>query len=231
MFAIGQKAGVPMPDAPEVLVIDYGLGNLFNVQRAIESVGGRAKISANPEDLQSAERAILPGVGAFIEGMKGLESRGFIAPIQRFAASGKPFMGICLGMQLLMLESEEMGSCKGLGLIKGRVQRFQEPEGAEHSFKIPNIGWGQLLPATKNAQQWAGSILEGLDKDPYLYFLHSYFIVPQDISDCLAFTEYGRDRFCSAVRKKNISGCQPHPERSGPSGQTVFRNFLQQKAL
>lgn len=208
-----------------VLIVDYGLGNLFNVQRAFESIGADAVISASPDDVARAERVVVPGVGAFGEGMKGLRERGLVEPIRAFAASGKPVFGICLGMQLLMSESEELGHETGLDLVPGKVLLLKDRDAAGIRVKIPHIGWNRLQPREGGAA-WGRTVLDGLGPEAFMYFLHSYAVAPRDPACVLGEAAYGANRFCAVLQRGNVMGCQPHPERSGEVGQRVFKNFL-----
>jgi len=207
---------------PEVVIVDYGVGNLFNVQRAFGMLGVSSAISKEKKEILAAKRLLLPGVGAFETGMGHLREQGLVETLKQYAASGRPMLGICLGMQLLMSKSEENGAHDGLDLIPGKVIRFSEPDPVPGHFKIPHIGWNSLEPT----QEWKGGILENLEADPFLYFVHSYFVVPKDTKLRVAVTEYGKDTFCSVIRSKNIVGCQFHPERSGDYGLKILKNFI-----
>jgi imidazole glycerol-phosphate synthase subunit HisH len=190
-------------------------------------------ISRDPDEVQYASKLILPGVGAFETGMEHLTEYGLVDAVKQFAASGKPMMGICLGMQLLMSTSYEKGVHQGLNLIPGKVTHFREPENGDNFFKIPQIGWNSLQTtggSVKNGTHpWKSTILEGLVDDPFMYFLHSYCVNPEDTSYRMAETEYGHDRFCSVIKKDNIVGCQFHPERSGDQGLHILKNFVSGK--
>ncbi len=212
---------------PVVVIIDYGMGNLFSIERAIKHVGGVPVISAEPSVITSAERLILPGVGAFGKGIENLTERGLVGPIKEAVASGKTLLGICLGMQLLMTEGEEFGVHAGLDMVKGMVRRFTEPNSDGPYFKIPHVGWDKLnLPASSKGNPWEGTIFNGLREEVFVYFVHSYIVVPDSPSDILAETVYGNDRFCSALRQDNLYGCQFHPELSGEVGLQIIRDFL-----
>jgi glutamine amidotransferase len=219
---------------PEVVVIDYGMGNLYSIKRALEHLGARPTVSGDPAELAEAPRAILPGVGAFGQAMAGLAGSGLDAAIAEYAASGRPLLGICLGMQLLMESSQEFGPHQGLGLIPGRVVRFREAQNGGPRYKIPQIGWNRLeLPAGADGdggrpRLWRDTVLEGLAPGSFFYFVHSYVCVPQDPAWVLAESVYGRDRFCSVVRRANVAGCQFHPERSAELGLAIYQNFLRQ---
>jgi len=221
----------------DIVIVDYGLGNLFSIQRAIERVGGKSLISYNPEQIRSAEKLILPGVGAFEDGMRGLYEKGLVSTICEFANSGKPVLGICLGMQLLLSFSEEHGLHRGLDLIKGKVVRFKEPIPGGEQYKVPQIGWNSIvLPETLHQWKisgeagrincWENSILKDLGNKPFMYFLHSYIVSVDNSEQCLAITRYGLDEYCSVLRRDNIVGCQFHPELSGESGLAILRNFV-----
>jgi glutamine amidotransferase len=206
-----------------IAIVDHGLGNLLNVQRALAAAGAASQVSARAADLEAATGVVLPGVGAFGEGMRNLERAGLVEPLQRIAARGTPLLGICLGMQLLMDESEEFGRWEGLHLIPGRVRRFDDPEPDGERFKIPQIGWNHLLPATPTS--WSGTILDGLDAGAFAYFVHSYYVEPADVADCVASAEYGRNRFCAVIARANVMGCQFHPEKSAAVGLRILENF------
>lgn len=209
-----------------VTIVDYGVGNLFNVERALRSLGAKTVISKDAHEIEDAERILLPGVGAFAAGMDGLRQSGLIDPVRAAAARGIPFLGICLGMQLLMDTSEENGTWDGLGLIPGKVRRFSAPQNGAH-FKVPQIGWNTLTPSA--GADWKRSILANLASDSFVYFVHSYYVEPRDSEDSIAETWYGDNRFCSVIRRGSISGCQFHPERSGDAGLSILRGFLEQK--
>lgn len=212
-----------------VVIVDSGICNLFNVRRAFERLGAEVVISRSSKDINEATRVVLPGVGAFGAAMTGLEQEKLIDPIRQYANSGKPLMGICLGMQLLMSHSEEYGSWEGLNLIEGNVRILKSPEEGGAKFKIPEIGWNvleenpELYPAGKT---WEGTALQGLGQNPYMYFVHSFVVVPESPKDILAYTRYGRDHYCSVVHRDNVTGCQFHPERSGEAGLKILENFL-----
>ncbi len=207
------------------------MGNLFNVIRAIEAIECEVKISDNPNTVIQSERLLLPGVGAFEDGMRDLKDNNLDSSINEFAQTGRPLLGICLGMQLLMTSSEENGLHDGLDIIKGKVVRFKDENDESNNYKIPQIGWNVLLPPQYNQNRegnnrWSDSILRDLNEKPYMYFLHSYFVVPEDDQVCLAETAYGKDLFCSVFQKDQIFGCQFHPERSGEEGIVILKNFL-----
>jgi glutamine amidotransferase len=199
-----------------IVIVDYGAGNLRSVQKALERVGATAVISDDPAVLaQPTSRGlVLPGVGAFGDGMANLRARGWIEPLRRAVGQGMPLLGICLGMQLLFDESEEMGHHAGLGLLPGRVVRF--PDGA---LRVPHIGWNQLHP-----QAPGHPLLAGLAEGAHAYFVHSFLVVPDEPGDVLATTDYGLD-FASLVGRGRIWGAQFHPEKSQEVGLRLLANY------
>jgi glutamine amidotransferase len=208
--------------------VDYGLGNLFSVQRALHRVGSPNPIISNQKgDVESAGYLILPGVGAFGDGMNNLRRLGLVPIINDYAASGRPLLGVCLGMQLIMTESEEFGHHKGLDLLPGRV-RLLRP-GSDRRFKVPHIGWNSLLPPHREVdpeQAWQGTILSEIPNDSFMYFVHSYVVAPDDPAINIASTRYGEDEYCSVLKSGNITAAQFHPELSGEDGLSIYRSFL-----
>jgi glutamine amidotransferase len=197
-------------------IIDYNMGNLQSVQNAFDKIGSQAKIVSDPDSLKEYSRVILPGVGAFGDAMQHLKLSGLDEAIKEFIKSGKPFLGICLGMQLLFERSEEFGEHKGLGVIEGEVKKFDKSS-FSHSLKVPHMGWNKIK--TKNSP-----LFNGLDESFYLYFVHSYHVVCENEKDSIATTHYGYD-FVSGVQKENIFGLQPHPEKSHKNGLKILENF------
>ena len=163
-----------------IAIINYGLGNLHSVQKALSFVGSEVVVTDDPQTILEAEKIILPGVGAFAIGMEGLESRGLVSVIREVAATRKPILGICLGMQLLFKESEEKGQHRGLGLLPGKVVLFQQPK-----LKVPQIGWNQI-EVVKDSK-----LMKGIQDSDYVYFNHGYYCLPEDVEDWLTMTEYG----------------------------------------
>jgi imidazole glycerol-phosphate synthase subunit HisH len=205
------------------VVIDYGLCNLLSVYNALKHLGVNANVSSDPQSLKQADRVILPGVGAFADGMKGLTSRGFEAPIHDFVKTGKPFLGICLGMQFLMDKSYEFGEHTGLGLIPGEVRSLKETlNKQEIDLNVPHIGWNHL---NKADVPWDRSVLSGLTPGVEMYFVHSFHAVTKDPRHTLALTPYGLS-FSSVVAKDNVYGCQFHPEKSAVMGLHILKNFI-----
>lgn len=207
-----------------VVVIDYGIGNLFSVRRAFEQCGADVAVSDDPAVLAAAPRLVLPGVGAFADGMRGLIERGLDKVVIEYAASGRPLMGICLGMQMLASVSEEFGEHKGLGIIPGRVACIprMDPEGKP--YKVPHVGWAEL--ETGNfAADWRGTILEGLEPGDAVYLTHSYAVTTDDPAHRLAYSRYNGKEVTSAIRKGNVYGVQFHPEKSAKVGLKIIANF------
>jgi len=210
---------------PEVLVVDYGMGNVGSVLRALAACGASARLTRVPAEVESAARLILPGVGAFGDGMEELRKRGLIEPIRAFAQTGRPFLGICLGMQMMLSTGEEFGIVPGLGLIEGIVQAIPQQGGNGNPRKVPHIGWNRIAPADGNGC-WRGTILDGVGAEASAYFVHSYAAVPGDAARVLAHCDYDGCRITAAIRTGNVYGCQFHPEKSGPVGLHILRNFL-----
>ena len=197
-----------------IAIVNYGLGNLHSVHKAVVKVGGEALVTENAADIRRADKVILPGVGAFADGMQGLAERGLVEVVQEAARSGKPLLGICLGMQLLFDESEEQGVSQGLGLVPGKVRLFENK-----TVKVPQIGWNQLH------FEKANPLLEGLQPGDYVYFNHSYYCEPAEQADTLISTEYGL-RYASSIQRGNLFGVQFHPEKSQRVGLQILRNFV-----
>lgn len=193
-------------------IVDYGRGNLRSVEKALEKVGFEATIMTSPEELSGVDGLILPGVGAFADAMEALNSGGWTQPLIQFARSGRPFLGICLGMQVLFEVGEEHGEHAGLGLLAGRVVKF--PPGG----KIPHMGWNSL------SLEQPSHLLEGIPNDSYFYFVHSYYAQPSEKRDIIASTDYGIV-FPAVVGKDNVWGAQFHPEKSSPWGLQLLTNF------
>ena len=202
----------------EIILIDAGTGNLRSVQKALESIGATVLRTDHPSKVLTAEKIILPGVGAFGDFMSGLRMRGLESAIRDAAMRGVPLLGICVGMQALFDVGEEMGENAGLGLLRGRVLRFAE----NLPVKIPHTGWNQVR-AEKDA-----SLFDQINDEAYVYFNHSYYCQPWNSSDVIATTEYGINYAC-AVRSENIFGVQFHPEKSQAEGLRILKNFLEAK--
>jgi len=196
-----------------IAIIDYGMGNLRSVSKAFERLGFTVNVTRDPRQIADASHVVLPGVGAFPDCMRNLEEMGLIDPVHRALSSGKPFLGICLGLQLLFTESEEFGLHKVLGWIRGRVVRFPDD-----GLKVPHMGWN-TLEIRKPAPA-----LQDLPADAMVYFVHSYYGVPEDPAVIATTTEYGQ-RFTSSIAVDNVFACQFHPEKSQAVGLRLLRNF------
>lgn len=207
-----------------VTIVDCGSGNLLSVTRAIERAGGLAEQTSAAHVIDRAERLLLPGVGAFEDGMQGLRERGLIEPIRRYALSGRPLLGICLGMQMLASCSEEFGEHGGLDLIPGRVVPVPAHDVDGQRLKIPHIGWAELLPP--QAGSWKDTLFERVAPGTAVYLVHSYYMTPESAAHTLADCEYGGHRITAAVQSGRVVGCQFHPEKSGPAGIEILRAFL-----
>jgi len=197
-----------------IAVVDYGMGNLRSVQKAFEYVGAKAVIVDRPEDIDAAERVVLPGVGAFGDAMSNLKTAGLIAPIVRAISEGRPFLGICLGLQLMFAESEEMGQYRGLDILPGKVKRF--PEGQ----RIPQIGWNEVRIQRETA------LLYGVPDRSYFYFVHSFFVASERDEDVVGVTDYGID-YASIAGNGRAFGVQFHPEKSQDAGLKILKNFAE----
>ena len=208
-----------------VLVVDYGVGNLLSVCRAFEACGATVDLNGNPERIPSAERLVVPGVGAFGDCMNELRRRQLIQPILDYVASGNPVLGICVGMQMMMRIGEEFGEHEGLGIAPGRVRAIPGTMSDGRAHKIPHIGWNALLKPTPNTV-WDGTILDGVPPGPTCYFVHSFTAEPENEQDRLADCDYNGRRISAALRVGNVYGTQFHPEKSGQIGLRILRNFL-----
>jgi len=197
-----------------IAIIDYGVGNLFSVEKAFVKLGADVIVTSDAEEIAKADKIVLPGVGAFGDCMKNLIESGLIPTILDAVATGKPFLGICVGLQILFDGSEESPGVAGLGIIKGMVKKIYAP-----ALKIPHMGWNSLELAA------ASPLFQALPKSPYVYFVHSYYAVPEDPSVITAVTEYGQ-QVTAAVAQKNIQATQFHPEKSGDIGLLILKNFI-----
>jgi glutamine amidotransferase len=202
-----------------ITIVDYQMGNLRSVQKGIERVGGQAIISSDPKTIASAEKLILPGVGAFGDAMRELSSRGLVEAIHQFVSTERPFFGICLGLQLLFDVGYEGDKQAGLGIIPGEVVRFSLPIG----MKIPHMGWNRVASLGP-----IDPLMAGMGLNPFFYFVHSYYAVPNEASDVWLQAEYG-PAFCAAIRRNNIHATQFHPEKSQRDGLQMLKNFVEAK--
>lgn len=200
-----------------IAIVDYNMGNLASVQNAFSSLGCSTVVESDPANFHKYEKLVLPGVGAFGDAMEHLKERNMVEPLRAYAASAKPMLGICLGMQLLFESSEEFGSNEGLGLIKGRVVAF-DTDKFDEKLKVPHMGWNRMF--TKKHP-----LFEGLDEEHYLYFVHSYHALCENEADSIGKTVYGYE-FTSAVAHENVMGIQPHPEKSHKNGLKILENFI-----
>lgn len=206
-----------------IAIIDYGMGNLRSVQKGFEKIGSEAVITADPQVVLQADRIVLPGVGAFRDCMHNLEQAGFVEPILKVIAEGRPFLGICVGMQLLFSDSVEFGLYNGLNIIPGHVLRFPDQMSvAGEKLKVPQMGWNQLSFKRRSP------VFQGIENGSNVYFVHSYFVKPDDSAVIATTTDYGIE-FCSSVWKDNIIATQFHPEKSQAIGLQILKNFAELK--
>lgn len=204
----------------QIAIIDYGMGNLFNVQRACSCVGLRGVITADKNVIGSSNGLILPGVGAFGDAMNNLRRLDLVGVIKDHIGLNKPFFGICLGMQLLFTESEEFGGHKGLDIIKGRVIRFKNKK-EDRIIKVPQVGWNQIC------FQKGGDLLGGIADGEYMYFVHSYYAVSENPKLVFTRTRYEHTEYCSSFLKEMLFAVQFHPEKSGQAGLKLYKNWAQ----
>ena len=210
-----------------VTVIDYGIGNLLSVSRALEHCGARVTITSDAATILSSARVVLPGVGAFADGMAALQEKGLDAVVRQVAANGTPLLGICLGMQMLFDESEEFGATAGIGLIPGRVVNIQATTTKGDPHKIPHIGWNELVLPDQH-DSWKSDLFAEVKPGEAVYFVHSFMAVPALQEFRLADCHYGCIPISAAVKRDNVMGCQFHPEKSGEVGLKILRRFLLQ---
>lgn len=213
--------------SPDVTIIDYGFGNLLSVQRGFEHCGANVTLTKNPEQILAAGRIVLPGVGAFANAMQELHRLELVEPLRELAHRQSPLLGICLGMQLLLDESEEFGVTSGLGLIPGRVIPLPTRTISGEPQKVPHIGWNALLPVAQ-PEDWKASVLADNRSGDAAYFVHSFMSVPADVAHRLADCAYGGHLIPAVIRRDQITGCQFHPEKSGEVGLKILRRFLMQ---
>jgi glutamine amidotransferase len=212
---------------PDVAVIDYGMGNLLSVQRGLEHCGAIVTVTSDPDVIFSASRVVLPGVGAFADAMTELCRLGLDEVVREIGARDTPLMGICLGMQMLLDESDEFGKTAGLGLIPGRVIPLPNTTTTGQSQKIPHIGWNPLvLPQSR--KDWQGTLLQDLKSGDSVYFVHSFMASPTNINHRIADCIYGGNPISAVITRNNIIGCQFHPEKSGEVGLKILRRFILQ---
>jgi glutamine amidotransferase len=199
-----------------ITIVDYGMGNLRSVQKGFEKVGHAARVTSDPAEVAAASKVVLPGVGAFEDAVAELRRLDLVGPVLASIEAGKPFLGICLGLQLLFERSYENGVHEGLGVLRGEVVRFKLPPG----YSVPHMGWNQLLVRRRPP------ILDGLAEGTYVYFVHSYYVVPEDEGVIATETDYG-GRFCSMIWRDNVFASQFHPEKSQTDGLRILRAFAE----
>jgi glutamine amidotransferase len=202
----------------KVSIIDYEGGNLFSVIQACKSIGLDATLTSDYNKILKSDGLILPGVGSFPYAMNMLKKKNLINPIKDFISSNKPFMGICLGFQLLFSRSEEFENCEGLDVVKGTVRKF---DFQDKNIKVPQIGWNKIY----NGIGWKNSPIENLKQQEYMYFVHSYYVDPFDKKNILSYTKYEGFEYCSSIKKSNIFATQFHPEKSGIEGIKIYKKW------
>ena len=210
-----------------VTVVDYGVGNLLSVKRGLGKCGASVEITSSPKQILSADKVVFPGVGAFPNAMLALEELKLIEVMLELAELKKPILAICLGMQLLMEQSDEFRITKGLGIIPGVVTKIPNLDCDGLKLKIPHIGWNHLVKS-RNEESWSGTVLEGTETDDSVYFVHSYMVVPREGKVRVTETIYGGNRISAVAAQDQIVGHQFHPEKSGKIGLNILRNFILQ---
>lgn len=206
----------------KIMIIDYQLGNLFSVNQALTNIGLNVTITSNADEIESADAIVLPGVGAFSDAMNNLRELNLINPINKFVHSGKPFLGICLGLQLLFSESEEFGLTTGLGLVKGRVKRFNNTNKDNETRKVPQIAWNQIHKV--NGNSWDNTPLMDIKEGEFMYFVHSFYVDPEEPVG-LSQTNYDGKIYISSIQKNNLFASQFHPEKSASEGLKIYNNW------
>ena len=212
---------------PIVTVIDYGLGNIFSIANALSYCGSEMLFTSSANEVVNAKGIILPGVGAFKDGMNGLRKKGLINALKEFAQSDRPFLGICLGMQMMLDVSEEFGEHEGLGMISGRIVPIPKTSEDGLPHKIPHIGWN-CIEKLKGGRSWEETILKNISPKTEFYFIHSFTAVPHNEEYRLADTFYNGIKLSAVIAKGNLYGCQFHPEKSGEAGLKIIRNFIKE---
>lgn len=213
----------------KVVIVDYQLGNLFSVNQALIKIGLESKIILDPGDIEKADALVLPGVGAFSDAMENLANLGLKEPIRQFIKQGKPFLGICLGLQLLFTESEEFETSKGLGLISGKVKRFSNRTNSDELQKVPQISWNTISKVSTDG--WQNTPLMHLEDKVDMYFVHSFYVEPDDEQIVIAKTTYGDLTYASSILQDNIFACQFHPEKSAGQGLKIYQTWAELNKL
>jgi glutamine amidotransferase len=206
----------------KIVIVDYRLGNLFSVNQALTNIGLDVIITSNATEIETADALVLPGVGAFSDAMNNLQELDLINPIKEFVTTGKPFLGICLGLQLLFSESEEFGQTKGLGLVKGLVKRFFNTNRNGEIRKVPQIAWNQINKT--NGNTWENTPLNNIKEGEFMYFVHSFYVEPAEPVG-LSQTNYDGQNYISSILKNNLFACQFHPEKSAKEGLKIYNNW------
>ena len=207
----------------DVAIIDYKMSNLYSVQSACNNAGLSSIITSDTDQIQNAKIAILPGVGAFGQAIHHIRELELDKAIYNFIDSGKPFIGICLGLHLLFDKSAEFGMHKGLGVIPGDVKKFKLNSNSKGKYPVPQIGWNKLF---KGVKKWGNTLLCNNESGDFMYFVHSYYVEPLNSNDILAVTKYGGQEYCSAIQQDNVFASQFHPEKSGQCGLKIYNNIL-----
>lgn len=208
-----------------VAVVDYGMGNLLSVERACSHVGLRAVITSDKNSLSRFDGVILPGVGAFGSAIQALTELDLIDVLKGLVLEGKPFLGICLGLQLLFSESDESKNVKGLNIISGSVSRFPNEDNNGKTIKVPHIGWNQIYSTEHTDRSWNNTCLAKISSGEFMYFVHSYYVTPCDKGIVLSVSKYGDIQYCSSLSAGNVMAVQFHPEKSGQQGLRVYKNY------
>jgi imidazole glycerol-phosphate synthase subunit HisH len=206
-----------------ITIVDYGMGNLFSVAKGLENCGATVTITDSPELIVNADRLILPGVGSYASGMKELHKRNLIDSLKKFSESERPFMGICLGMQMMLSWSQEFGKCDGLNFIPGKVVEIPKKQKDGTPHKIPHIGWNEIFPTNK--AEWNSNILIDVKPKSSVYFVHSFMAKPDNKDHIIANCSYNGQIITSIIHSNNLYGCQFHPEKSGIIGLKILENF------
>ncbi len=211
---------------PKIAIIDYKMSNLFSIKHACDFVGGASSITSDKKDIKNADAIILPGVGAFGAAMQNLKKLDLLDLIIQLVEKKKPFMGVCLGMQLFFSQSEEFGIHKGLNLIQGKIMRFPSSYGSKNKIKVPQIGWNKIYHVKKKKKQWGLSPLSDVKEFAYMYFVHYYYCCPSNKEDEVCATSYEGVEYCSGILHNNIFAVQFHPEKSGQIGLQIYKNWI-----